>query len=198
MSYWNNFQSTLGVGGLHHHVHINPCDYLLWDYLKDQVYHTNLHTDQELQVETEATAKEIILCMLHDKENNFVVHLQQVDEAGGSHTEHVYKWRQYAHKLSMKVSYHSCIICFFTLESYEYIVYQISCVFFWIAFIFHTFLFQNKKLMINIHKSGMFLLFYMGVKLGLSSQGNNRDWKCFQNKVLRILGPKREEVTKEL
>jgi hypothetical protein len=38
---------------------MNPCDYLLWAYLKDRVYRTNPQTVQELQAETEAVAEQI-------------------------------------------------------------------------------------------------------------------------------------------
>jgi len=53
-----------------------PCDYFLWDYLKDHVYCTNPHTVQELHMELEAVAEEITGDMLHDTVDNFVVHLQ--------------------------------------------------------------------------------------------------------------------------
>jgi hypothetical protein len=35
---------------------MNPCDHILWGYLKDHVYRTNPHTVQDLQAETEAVA----------------------------------------------------------------------------------------------------------------------------------------------
>jgi len=38
---------------------MNPCDYFLWGYLKDCVYHTSPHTVQELQAEIEAVAEDI-------------------------------------------------------------------------------------------------------------------------------------------
>jgi hypothetical protein len=55
---------------------MNPCDYFLWDYLKDHVYHTNLHILQELQVEIEGVTEEITGHMLCETADNFVVHLQ--------------------------------------------------------------------------------------------------------------------------
>jgi len=85
------------------------------------MYHTNLHTLQELQAETEDIAEDIRGDMLHDTVNNFVIHLQQVHEIKGPHIEYVFT-RPHAHKLSIKVSFHSCIICFCTLENYEYTV----------------------------------------------------------------------------
>ena len=41
------------------------------------------------------------------------------------------------------------------------------------------------------------LLSFMGVKLGLSYWGRNVGWGCFLNRMLRIFGPKRHEVTRE-
>jgi len=96
----------------------------------DHVYCTNLYTVHKLQGETKAV--EDHSNMLHDTANNSVVHLQQVHKVKGSHIEHVFTWRPHAHKLSMKVSFHSCIICFCTLENYTYTVPQNCCVFFWI------------------------------------------------------------------
>jgi len=61
-----------------------------------------------------------------------VVHLQWVLEIEGSHIEHVFCWRPHTDKLSMKVSFHSCIRCFCTLECYKYAVHQNCCMFFWI------------------------------------------------------------------
>jgi hypothetical protein len=60
-----------------------------WGYLKDHVYHTNLHTVQEVQVKIEAVAEEITGCVLHDTDDNSVVHLYQVSKAEGPCTEHV-------------------------------------------------------------------------------------------------------------
>jgi len=37
---------------------MNPCDYFLWDYLKDRVYCNSGHSFQELQAETEAVTEE--------------------------------------------------------------------------------------------------------------------------------------------
>jgi hypothetical protein len=49
---------------------MNPCNYFLWGHLKDNVYHTKLHTVQELQAETSAAAEEIT-------GYDSVLHLQQ-------------------------------------------------------------------------------------------------------------------------
>jgi hypothetical protein len=40
----------------------------------------------------------------------FVVRLRWVHEVKGSHTEHVSTWRPHAHKVSMKMNFHSSII----------------------------------------------------------------------------------------
>jgi len=45
---------------------VNPCNYVLWGYLEDHVYHTNLHSVPELQVEIETVAEEITGDMLCD------------------------------------------------------------------------------------------------------------------------------------
>jgi hypothetical protein len=42
---------------------MNPYNYFILDYLKDSVYHTNPRTVQELKVETDAVAEEIMGCM---------------------------------------------------------------------------------------------------------------------------------------
>jgi len=49
-----------------------------------------MHTVQELQMEIEAAAEEIISDMLHDTVDNFLFCLQGVHELEGSHTEHVF------------------------------------------------------------------------------------------------------------
>jgi hypothetical protein len=50
--------------------------------------------------------------MLHDTADNLVVHLHETE---ASHIQHVFTWRPYVYKLSMKVSFHSCITHFCTL-----------------------------------------------------------------------------------
>jgi hypothetical protein len=39
---------------------LNPCDYCLWGYLKDNVYRNNPHTVHEMKRETEAAVIKII------------------------------------------------------------------------------------------------------------------------------------------
>jgi hypothetical protein len=56
---------------------MNPCNYFLWGYLKDHVYCTNSHTVQELQVEVEAVAEDIIGGdVFRNTADNFVIFLQ--------------------------------------------------------------------------------------------------------------------------
>jgi hypothetical protein len=45
----------------------------------------------------------------------------------GFHTEHVFTWRPHAHKPSMKVNFHTCIIRFCTLENCEYNIIHRNC-----------------------------------------------------------------------
>jgi len=55
---------------------MNPCDYFLWKYIKDHVYHSNWHAIKETKAETEAAAaEEITADKLHDTVDNFMVHL---------------------------------------------------------------------------------------------------------------------------
>jgi hypothetical protein len=48
----------------------------------------------------------------------------------GSHIKHVFTRRPHAYKLSMKENFHSCIICFYILENYEYTIHRNCCIFF--------------------------------------------------------------------
>jgi hypothetical protein len=73
-------------------------------------------TVQELQAKTEAVAEVITGDMLHDTADKFVVHLQQVHEVEGSHTEHLFTLRPHAHKISMKVCFHLCITSYHKLK----------------------------------------------------------------------------------
>jgi hypothetical protein len=63
---------------------MNPCNYFLL------ATSNIMHTVQELQMEIEAAAEEIISDMLHDTVDNFLFCLQGVHELEGSHTEHVF------------------------------------------------------------------------------------------------------------
>jgi len=73
-----------------------------------------------LQAEIEAVTKVMIGNILRDRVDSFVVRLQRVCEVEGSHIERVFKLRPYAHELSMRVDFHSRIICSCTLENDEY------------------------------------------------------------------------------
>jgi len=55
-----------------------------------------------------------------------------VREVKGSRIEHVFTWRPHAYKLSTKVNFHSCIICFSALDNYKYTRHWNCCMFFWI------------------------------------------------------------------
>jgi len=90
------------------------------------VYRTNPQSVRVLQAGNEAGAEEITGDMLRDTAEN----LQRVHEAEGSHIDHVFTRRPHAHKLSMKVGFHSYIICFCILENYEYNVHGTCSVFF--------------------------------------------------------------------
>jgi hypothetical protein len=57
---------------------MNPCDYFLWNNLKDRVCYTNPETVQDLQAEIEVVAKDITGDMLGDTVDSFVVRLQRV------------------------------------------------------------------------------------------------------------------------
>jgi hypothetical protein len=60
-------------------------------------------------VQNEADAERITCDTLRDTAEKFVVRLQRVHQAEGSHTEHVFTRRRHAHKVSTKLSFHSCI-----------------------------------------------------------------------------------------
>jgi len=55
---------------------MNPCNSLLWGYIKNCVCCSNLHNVQEMQTDTEAVAEEKTGDVLPDKFDKFVVHLQ--------------------------------------------------------------------------------------------------------------------------
>jgi len=109
---------------------MNPGSSSLWFSLKDCVNHTNLHTVQEVQAETETVSEQVTGELLCDTGDKFVVRLLRVHEVEGSHIERVLTWRPHAYKISMKVSFRSCIIWFCTLENYRYTVYRNCYVFF--------------------------------------------------------------------
>jgi hypothetical protein len=69
---------------------MNPCDYFLWGRLKNFMYHNNPHNVQELQAKIEAATESTTGDMLHDTDDSFVVHLQQVHNVKGPHKEHVF------------------------------------------------------------------------------------------------------------
>jgi hypothetical protein len=109
---------------------LSPCDYFLWGYFKDNVCCTNPHTVKELQTWIKAITEEITDDLLHDTADKFVIHLQRIHEVIGSHIKHMFTRKPHAHKLSMKVSFRSYIVCFCTLENYEYTVHWHCCMFF--------------------------------------------------------------------
>jgi hypothetical protein len=43
----------------------------------------------------------------------------------------VFTWRPHARKFSVNVRFHTCTICFCTLQNYEYTVHKNCCAFFW-------------------------------------------------------------------
>jgi hypothetical protein len=58
-----------------------------------------------------------------------------------------------------------------------------------------SFTFSSKNIKITIQRTVIFLLFCIGVKLGLSHRGRNVAWSCFRIGWWGIFGPKRDEVT---
>jgi len=90
----------------------NSWDYFPWGYLKDCMYRTQFisckRKEKLLQTRWEVT--------LRDTFDSFEVRLRRAHVVEVSHMEYVFTWRPHAHKLPMKFSFHSCIICFCTLE----------------------------------------------------------------------------------
>jgi len=83
-----------------------------------------------MQAGTEAVAKETTGDTLHDTVNNVLVHLQQVHEVEAPLIEPVFTCKLHAYKFSMKVSFHSCIICLHSLQNYKYTIQQKCYMFF--------------------------------------------------------------------
>jgi hypothetical protein len=71
------------------HLVLNPCDYLLWGYLKDKVFSSAPRTLPELQERIKESCAQITRGMLTRVVQNFVLHLQAVWESQGAHIEHV-------------------------------------------------------------------------------------------------------------
>jgi hypothetical protein len=106
---------------------MNLCDYFLCSYLKDYVYCTN-HSSGDVSRNFSCCC-DVTSDMLHDIVDKFVVCLQQIHMVEGFHIEFVFTWRPHTYKLSMKVTFHSCIICFCILENYKHTIHCNCCMF---------------------------------------------------------------------
>jgi hypothetical protein len=135
-----DFQIALNVGSPGHHVHRTWISVVvLWGYIKDRLYRINPHTVQELQADMDAVAEEIRGDTLSDTIGNSAFQLQLETTSNYlisnmcSHKNHNYT------NFPRKWTFIHVIICFCTLENYEYILHRNCCVFFWIScMFFHT------------------------------------------------------------
>jgi len=117
-----------GVDGPGHHVH-RTCIPTITSFGAISMiipYVTNAHTLQELQTKVTLLLKGSQVT-LRDRVDNFAVRLQRVHEVEEPHIEHVLTRRSHAHKLSMRVSFHFCIICFCAIKNYEYTIHRSVC-----------------------------------------------------------------------
>jgi len=71
------------------HLVLNPCDYPLWDYLKDKVFSSAPRTLPELKERIKERCAQVTRGMLTRVVQNFVLHLQAVWESQEAHIEHV-------------------------------------------------------------------------------------------------------------
>ena len=68
---------------------LNPCDYLLWGYLKDKVFRSAPRTLFDLKERIKESCARVTRRMLTRVVQNFVLRLQAVRESQGAHVEHV-------------------------------------------------------------------------------------------------------------
>jgi len=119
-----DFQSTLGVGGLGHYIWWTRIFAIISFGATSKIMHTapthTLFRRCKWKMKLLLKGSQVTCCMTVD---NFVVCLQQVQEAKGTYTQHKLTWRQHMHKFFMKMSFHSYIICFSILENYEHTVH---------------------------------------------------------------------------
>jgi hypothetical protein len=73
----NRFQERFGCGWFWPPCSpdMNTCDYFLWGYLRDHVYHISPETVKEPQAGIEAGAEEITGAMMRDKDDTSLVRL---------------------------------------------------------------------------------------------------------------------------
>jgi hypothetical protein len=69
---------------------LNPCDYFLWWYPKDNTYRNNPHTADEMKEETEAAVTRTSPDTLGSVVANFQHQLQMMLDAGSSLAEYVF------------------------------------------------------------------------------------------------------------
>lgn len=66
---------------------LNPCDYFLWGYLKDEVYRGSPRTVEEVKARIRTKISEITTETLRDVIGNFESRLHAVIEKEGAHIE---------------------------------------------------------------------------------------------------------------
>lgn len=68
---------------------LNPCDFFLWGYLKDQVYHRNPNSIPELVSAVKESVETIETSTLESVIGNFEKRLRAVIQTEGDHFEHI-------------------------------------------------------------------------------------------------------------
>jgi len=71
------------------HLVLNPCDYLLWGYLKDEVFSSAPQTLPELKERIKESCAQVTRGMLTCVVQNFVLRLQVIRESQVAHIKHV-------------------------------------------------------------------------------------------------------------